>query len=100
MDYFSFAYALAITAGGIIGYVKAGSLVSLGMGLLFGGLSAVGAYQISQNENNYTMLLCTSAFLAAMMGYRAIQSHKFMPAGLIALLSVVMVVRLIIRILR
>jgi len=98
MDYFGFAYAIAIGAGGVIGYVKAGSLVSLGMGLLFGGLSAVGAYQISQNENNYTVLLCTSGFLALMMGYRAFHSGKFMPAGLIAFLSVIMLVRLMFKI--
>ena len=36
-----------------------GSVVSLGMGLLFGTLSGIGAYQLSYDENNYTLLLCT-----------------------------------------
>ncbi len=34
-----------------------GSTISLGMGLLFGSLSAVGAYQMSNNPNNFHLLL-------------------------------------------
>ena len=37
--------------------VFAGSTVSLGMGLLFGGLSAVGAYQVSQDPARFHMLM-------------------------------------------
>ncbi len=36
-DYISYAYALTIIAGGIMGYAKTSSLPSLGAGLLFGG---------------------------------------------------------------
>ena len=36
-----------------------GSAISLGMGLLFGSLSAVGAYQMSKNPNNFHLLLGT-----------------------------------------
>jgi len=100
MDYLGFGYAAIIAFGGIFGFIKAGSLMSLGSGLLFGALSAYGAYQLSQNENDYMLLLCTSGFLAAMMGYRAANSGKFMPSGLVAILSVLMVIRLVIRMLK
>ena len=38
-------------------HLLSGSTVSLGMGLLFGSLSAAGAYQTSQNPQNYGLLL-------------------------------------------
>jgi len=100
MDFIAYGYATVIAAGGVIGYVKAGSLMSLVTGLVFGALSAFGAYQLSQNPNNYLLLLCTSGFLTLMMGYRFSQSGKFMPAGLVAVLSVLMVVRLACRMLK
>ena len=38
MDYAAIAYATVVAAGGVMGYVKKGSLVSGMMGLAFGGL--------------------------------------------------------------
>lgn len=95
MDFFGFGYAAIVATGGIIGYVKAGSAISLAMGLLFGGLSAFGAYQTSQDPRNFYVLLLTSGSLMALMGYRFMNSGKFMPAGLVAALSLLMVVRLL-----
>jgi len=100
MDYLGFGYAAVIAAGGVMGYVKAGSFMSLCMGLLFGALAALGAYQLSQNDNNYILLLCTSGFLTLMMGYRFSQSGKFMPAGLVTVLSILMVLRLVFKMLK
>ncbi|XP_075227592.1 transmembrane protein 14C [Lycorma delicatula] len=94
VDYISFAYAASVAAGGILGYVKAGSMPSLGAGLFFGGLLGFGAYQTSVNPNNYYLLLGTSAALGGLMGVRFYNSGKFMPAGLITILSVLMVGRL------
>ncbi|XP_063218297.1 transmembrane protein 14C [Bacillus rossius redtenbacheri] len=94
VDVLSFAYAAAVAAGGVVGYVKAGSLPSLGAGLLFGGLLGYGAFQTSQNPNNYYLLLGTSAVLGGVMGMRFYNSGKIMPAGLITVLSVAMVLRL------
>lgn len=61
-----------------------GSIPSLGMGLLFGSLIGLGAYQTSQNPNNYYLALGTSVALAGFMGKRYLDSGKVMPAGLIA----------------
>jgi len=97
LDYLSFGYASIVAAGGIFGYIKAGSLASLGMGLLFGSVLAYGAYQTSQNPSNYLIGLGASAVLAGVMGSRFYSSGKFMPAGLVATLSVFMVLRYVTR---
>ncbi|ELU03721.1 hypothetical protein CAPTEDRAFT_172315 [Capitella teleta] len=95
MDFLGASYAAVVAAGGIIGYVKAGrSTVSMVMGLLFGSVSGFGAYQMGQDPKNYGVLLLSSGVLAGVMGYRAINSGKFMPGGLVATLSLLMVLRL------
>ncbi|XP_068215441.1 transmembrane protein 14C isoform X2 [Palaemon carinicauda] len=93
-DYLCFCYAGIIVAGGIIGYVRKGSVPSLGAGLLFGSVLGYGAYQLSANPSNYYLTLGTSTVLGGMMGMRYLNSGKFMPPGLIAVLSLAMVARL------
>ncbi|CAN7983885.1 unnamed protein product [Ixodes pacificus] len=109
VDYWAFGYALAVALGGIIGYAKAGSVMSLAAGLIFGGLALIGAYQTTQDPGNYylsignpslCMHLCISAvagMLAGLMGYRFASSSKIMPAGLVAVLSVAMCCRILCR---
>ncbi|XP_076441415.1 transmembrane protein 14C-like [Babylonia areolata] len=93
IDFLSFAYAATVAAGSITGYVKARSLPSLVMGVACGSLMGVGAYQTSKDPKNVTLSLATSAMLTGVMGYRFICSGKFMPAGLVATLSLLMVTR-------
>ncbi|XP_027532085.1 uncharacterized protein LOC113964278 [Neopelma chrysocephalum] len=99
VDWFGFGYAALVTSGGLIGYVKAGSVPSLAAGLFFGGLAGLGAYQLSQNPNNIWLSLITSGTLSAIMGTRFYNSRKFMPAGLIAGVSLLMVGRLALKML-
>ncbi|XP_031149584.1 transmembrane protein 14C-like isoform X2 [Sander lucioperca] len=87
VDWVGFSYAALVSAGGIIGYVKAGSVASLAAGLLFGLLAAVGAYLASRNSKNVWLSLGTSGTLAVVMGLRFLNSWKFMPAGLMTLAS-------------
>ncbi|XP_050541535.1 transmembrane protein 14C [Daktulosphaira vitifoliae] len=94
VDYIQFGYAATVAAGGIFGYAKAASIPSLSAGLLFGSLLGFGAYQLSKNPNNLALSLSTSAVLGTIMGVRYINSGKIMPAGLLAALSLAMVVRL------
>jgi len=96
-DVISAAFASTVAVGGLIGYLKAKSTYSLIAGLVFGGILGFGAYQTSVNPRNYYLTLGTSAALGALMGYRAINSGKFMPAGLIASLSALMVIRFTVR---
>jgi len=97
VDWFAYGYGALVATGGIIGYAKAGSTASLGMGLLFGAVIAYGAYQTSHNPNNYLIGLASSGILAGIMGNRFYHSGKFMPAGLVAAVSLVMVCRYALR---
>uniref|UniRef100_A0A9L0SDW9 Transmembrane protein 14C n=1 Tax=Equus caballus TaxID=9796 RepID=A0A9L0SDW9_HORSE len=94
LHWIGFGYAALIASGGIIGYAKAGSVPSLAAGLLFGGLAGLGAYQLSQDPRNIWVFLATSGTLAGIMGMRFYHSGKFMPAGLIAGASLLMVAKL------
>ncbi|XP_054893299.1 transmembrane protein 14C isoform X1 [Poeciliopsis prolifica] len=94
VDWIGYGYATLVASGGVVGYVKAGSVPSLAAGLLFGGLAGFGAYQISNDPNNVWVSLATSGALSAVMGKRFYGSRKFMPAGLIAGASLLMVGKL------
>ena len=76
VDLFSAFFATSVTAGGVIGYLKAGSKPSLFAGLLFGGLLGVGTYMTSVDRNNYYLTLGTSTVLATVMGTRFVRSGK------------------------
>nr|XP_046263657.1 transmembrane protein 14C-like [Scatophagus argus]XP_046263658.1 transmembrane protein 14C-like [Scatophagus argus]XP_046263659.1 transmembrane protein 14C-like [Scatophagus argus]XP_046263660.1 transmembrane protein 14C-like [Scatophagus argus] len=100
VDWIGFSYAALVIAGGVMGYVKAGSVTSLAAGLLFGLLAAAGAYQASQNPKNVWLSLGTSGTLSVVMGLRFLNSWKFMPAGLMTLASGLVLVKIIIGMLR
>lgn len=93
VDLTELTYAAAVTLGGVLGYVKAKSIPSLGAGLLFGSALTYGTYQMSQDRSNVGVFLGTSAVLAGVMGYRYYNTGKIMPAGLISAVSVLMIVR-------
>ncbi|XP_040000181.1 transmembrane protein 14C-like isoform X2 [Xiphias gladius] len=95
VDWVGFGYSALVSAGGIMGYVKAGSVTSLAAGLLFGLLAAVGAYLASQDPRNVWLSLGTSGTLAVVMGLRFLNSWKFMPAGLMTLASGLMLAKII-----
>uniref|UniRef100_A0A3Q2X7Z3 Transmembrane protein 14C n=1 Tax=Haplochromis burtoni TaxID=8153 RepID=A0A3Q2X7Z3_HAPBU len=81
---FGYGYATLVASGGVIGYVKAGSVPSLAAGLLFGGFAGFGAYQVSNDPKNVWVSLAASGALTGIMGKRFYGSRKFMPAGLMA----------------
>ncbi|XP_047423706.1 transmembrane protein 14C isoform X2 [Mugil cephalus] len=94
VDWVGYGYATLVASGGVVGYVKAGSVPSLAAGLLFGGLAGFGAYQISNDPHNVWVSLATSGALSGIMGKRFYASRKFMPAGLMAGASILMVAKL------
>lgn len=93
VDIVSLAYSVTVTAGGLMGYVSKGSIPSLMAGLAFGSLMGYGTYQTSNDPQNVNLSLVTSGLLAGVMGYRFFNTGKFMPAGLVFGLSLLMVAR-------
>uniref|UniRef100_A0A6J0TYT3 Transmembrane protein 14C n=1 Tax=Pogona vitticeps TaxID=103695 RepID=A0A6J0TYT3_9SAUR len=94
VNWLDYSYAALVASGGIVGYAKAGSVPSLVAGLAFGGLAGLGAYQQSQDPKNVWLSLIASGTLTGVMGMRFYNSKKFMPAGLIAGASLLMVGKL------
>lgn len=76
------AQAALVGLGGVMGYVKAGSVPSLMAGLLSGGALAYGAQRIASNPADTKVMFGVNVILAASMGYRFFRSGRFMPAGL------------------
>uniref|UniRef100_A0A914D1F4 Transmembrane protein 14C n=1 Tax=Acrobeloides nanus TaxID=290746 RepID=A0A914D1F4_9BILA len=87
-DIVGLIYAGLVTAGGVIGYIKSGSIPSLVAGGLSGLLAGYGAI-----NSNFYILTGVAIFLGGLMGSRYLKSGKFMPPGLIAVLSLILLAR-------
>lgn len=82
------AYALLVFLGGIFGYVKAGSTASLIMGVAFAvALSSSAFAMLNEKSIGFIIAVISTGLLAAFFLYRFAISYNFMPAGLMALLS-------------
>jgi uncharacterized membrane protein (UPF0136 family) len=82
-------YALLLVAGGLVGFLKAGSRASLYAGCL-SGAAALAALALSAGNSRWgpALGLVLSIALLALFGYRyAAKTRKFMPSGLLAVLS-------------
>lgn len=90
--YFLVFGALTIV-GGIIGYVKAGSLPSIIAGAITGVLLVVAAALLPEHR---TLALATglvvSVLLAAQFVPKFIRTGRVMPAGMMSILSVIAIV--------
>ncbi|XP_070980605.1 transmembrane protein 14A-like [Oncorhynchus clarkii lewisi] len=95
IDWLGFGYAAAIALGGFMGYKKKGSVMSLIAGILFGSMAAYGALMISYDPTKTFYSLFASGVLTIVMGMRFKKSGKIMPAGIMAGLSLLMVLRLL-----
>ncbi|KAM6916153.1 transmembrane protein 14A [Xenentodon cancila] len=95
MDWIGFGYAAAIIFGGFMGYKRKGSVMSLMAGLVFGGLSAYGAYNISNDPKDIQVSFLSAGLLSVIMGMRYKKSGKLLPAGIMSGLSLLMVFRLL-----
>ncbi|KAK5882335.1 transmembrane protein 14A [Pseudochaenichthys georgianus] len=95
VDWIGFGYALAIAFGGYMGYSRKGSVMSLMAGLVFGGFSAYGAFNISYDPKDIKVSLLTAGVLSVLMGMRYKKSGKILPAGIMSGLSLLMVFRLL-----
>ncbi len=84
-------YAVLLSVGGLIGYLKAGSRASLIAGSI-SGLTAFAAVGLSAASPRWGLPLglILSIGLFLLFGYRyAAKTRKFMPSGLLAVASLV-----------
>ncbi|POI20606.1 hypothetical protein CIB84_015647 [Bambusicola thoracicus] len=58
VDWIGFAYAALLAVGGVIGYTRKGSKISLAAGLTFGSVAGYGAYCVTRDPRNVKILLC------------------------------------------
>lgn len=95
MDVITLGYAVVVAAGGIAGYMKAGSTASLTAGLVFGGIIALGTYFSSAGQQLIGQILVIGAAstLTYVMGKRYMNSGKVFPAGVVTMLSVLILLR-------
>lgn len=91
-------YALLLLIGGIIGFISAQSLPSLLMGGLSALLAGICAWGIHTGKPfGKTGIIILSSLLLGFFGYRFALTAKFMPGGLMALLSAGLVLLLLCR---
>ncbi|GAA5869445.1 hypothetical protein JCM16303_000472 [Sporobolomyces ruberrimus] len=81
-ELFGFVSAALISVGGFMGYLKRGSVASLVAG---GGSGALLAYGV--NARDPRIVTGVAGVLFAAMGSRVVKGGRFMPAGLVTLLS-------------
>uniref|UniRef100_A0A0X3P676 Transmembrane protein 14C n=1 Tax=Schistocephalus solidus TaxID=70667 RepID=A0A0X3P676_SCHSO len=92
-DALGLSFALLVSAGGVFGYYKSDSVVSLVSGLTFGVLLALGSFQLGQDNRKATILFLSSGLLSAVMGFRFAKTGKLMPAGVFCSLGLLMAIR-------
>jgi uncharacterized membrane protein (UPF0136 family) len=93
-------YGVLLAVGGLIGYFKAGSRPSLIAGML-SALAAFAALGLSVGRSQIgpPLGVLLSIVLFVLFGYRyAIKTRKFMPSGLLAVISLVVLTVMILTI--
>ncbi|HEX4840085.1 MAG TPA: TMEM14 family protein, partial [Rhabdochlamydiaceae bacterium] len=91
-------YGVLIFAGGIIGYLKAGSEASLVMGGISGLLlliSSGGMFSKKYFKKAVFFTLVLTLILDAFFSYRFMTTMKFLPSGLLALVSIGVIIGLV-----
>ncbi|XP_026700303.1 transmembrane protein 14A isoform X2 [Athene cunicularia] len=61
IDWIGFAYAALLAVGGVVGYTRKGSKMSLAAGLTFGSVAGYGAYCVTRDPRNVKISLCKIA---------------------------------------
>jgi uncharacterized membrane protein (UPF0136 family) len=98
MIYFALIYGILTIVGGIIGYMKAGSNVSLISGIVSGILILGSAWAFMKgNVMGYYGLVALSGILAFVFVMRLMKTHAFMPSGMMLALSAIVLVGLLIK---
>ncbi len=83
-------FGILTIAGGVLGYVKAGSMASIIAGSITGVLLLVGAFLMPRNlAGGLALAVVVSFLLAGRFVPKFIQTGKAMPDGIMSVLSVI-----------
>ena len=84
-----FVFGILTIAGGIIGYVKARSVISIVAGLITGLLLIAAAYMLpDRRELGLGVAFFTSLLLALQFIPRVLRTRRLVPGGIMSLLSI------------
>ncbi len=86
-----YVYGVVLIIGGVMGYVKAGSVPSLIAGLVCGVIALLLGYYYPWHFAPHAALLL-SLVLIAIMGRRYLRTRKAMPALLVVALSIIVAI--------
>lgn len=91
-------YAVLLAVGGGVGYRQAGSRPSLIAGLASGAVALVALGLSFATDAGFVVGAILAAALVALFAFRFAKGRKFMPAGLLALVSLAVLILLALRI--
>ncbi|OGX06134.1 MAG: hypothetical protein A2Z88_04400 [Omnitrophica WOR_2 bacterium GWA2_47_8] len=93
------AYGLFLLSGAYFGW-KAGSRVSLIMGIVSGILIFAGLYVMTavNMKSGFWMLSIVSGFLAGVFLMRLLKTHQFMPSGMLLAISLIFLIFCLMRV--
>ena len=90
-------FGVLTIAGGVVGYVKAGSVASIVAGSIIGLLLLVAAFLLPEHRAiGLATAFIVSLLLAAQFVPKFIRTGRVMPAGMMSILSVIGVIAAII----
>jgi uncharacterized membrane protein (UPF0136 family) len=90
-------FGVLTIAGGIVGYVKAGSVASIVAGSITGVLLLVAAFLLPEHRSaGLATALVISLLLAVQFVPKFLQTGRVMPAGMMSILSVIGVIAAIV----
>jgi len=90
-------FGVLTIAGGIVGYVKAGSVASIIAGSITGVLLLVAAFLLPEHRGlGLATALVISLLLAGQFVPKFLQTGRMMPAGMMSILSVIGIIEAII----
>ncbi|HEV7868759.1 MAG TPA: TMEM14 family protein [Chthoniobacteraceae bacterium] len=86
-----FIFGALTIAGGVVGYLKAGSVQSIVAGGIAGALLLVSGYLIGSGKTQPGVILGLVLSLALLAQFlpKYLDAHKFMPAGMMTILSAI-----------
>jgi len=92
-----FVFGALTIVGGIVGYLKAGSVASIIAGSITGVLLLVAAFLLPEHRTiGLATALIVSLLLAAQFVPKFLQTGRVMPAGLMSILSAIGIIAVIV----